>query len=282
VPQPDDYGAGIVGPRFFENLGIGLVRGRLFTPEDETRAEAVSIVSESYAREYFPGEEVIGKRAGYNSLEVVGVVKDINVDNVRWKNLPVVYRQGIREQRFVLAALLVRTTVEPATVIAPIAEAVSSVNPRLFVSARTIDEVINRSIARERLVAMTSSFFGLLGLVLSGIGVFGVAAYTVARRTSELGLRIALGASRRAVIRESLRDTMLVVGIGLVAGLAGAFAGARLAGGFVSDMLFGLEASDLRNLTGAAALMIVVALAACLAPVIRALRIDPVRAIRSD
>jgi predicted permease len=282
VPQPDDYGAGIVGPRFFENLGIELVRGRLFTPDDETRAEAVSIVSESYAREYFPGEEAIGKRAGYNSLEVVGVVKDINVDNVRWKNLPVVYRQGIREQRFVLAALLVRTTVEPATVSAPIAEAVSSVNPRLFVSARTIDEVINRSIARERLVALTSSFFGLLGLVLSGIGVFGVAAYTVARRTSELGLRIALGASRRAVIQESLRDTMFVVGSGLVAGLAGAFAGARLVGGFVSDLLFGLEASDLRNLTSAGLLMVLVAVAACLAPAIRALRIDPVRAIRTD
>jgi predicted permease len=280
VPQPDDYGAGIVGPRFFENMGIQLVRGRLFVPEDENRSEAVSIVSESFADKFFPGQDVLGQRAGYNNLEVVGVVRDVNLDNVRWRNLPVVYRLGIREQRLVLGALLVRTTADPSTVIPQVAEAVSSVNPRLFVAAGTVDDVINRSIARERMVAMTSSFFGILGLLLAAIGVFGVAAYTVARRTSELGLRIALGASRGAIIQESLRDTMTVVGIGVIVGLAGAYIGARLVSGFVADMLFGLEASDWHNLANAAALMMIAAVAACLAPAFRALRIDPVRAIR--
>ena len=140
---------------------------------------------------------------------------------------------------------------------------------------------------RQLFGAFHSSALLLLGLgdgitmqCLAGIGVFGVAAYTVARRTSELGLRIALGASRRAVIYEALHDTMVVVAIGLVAGLAGAFAGARMVSSFVSDMLFGLEASDWHNLTLPVALMIVVALFACLAPVLRALRIDPVKAMR--
>jgi ABC-type antimicrobial peptide transport system permease subunit len=143
-----------------------------------------------------------------------------------------------------------------------------------------MEQVINRSIARERMVAMVSSFFGLLGLVLVGIGVFGVAASTVSRRTNELGLRIALGAAPQAVIRQSLRDAVQVVAIGLVCGIALALAAVRLTSGFVSDLLFGLEPGDWRVLLGSAALMLCMSVLACLAPVVRALRIDPARAMR--
>ncbi len=279
--QPSDYAAGIVGPGFFELMRIPLVRGRLFTMADAMRPEGFSIVSESFAKQMFPGEDAIGKRAGFGNLEVIGIVGDAKLDNLRWNVEPFVYRMGLRQARL-MSALLVRTAVDPEAVMRPIQEAVSSVNPRLPVSIRTVDDVVNRSIARERLVAMTSGFFGVLGLALSGIGLFGVAAFAVVRRTSELGLRMALGATPWHAVRESLRETMHVFGWGLIAGSVAALAAARIAGRFISGLLFGLEATDWMNVAAAVTVMVVIAAAACVVPALRASRIDPLTAIRYE
>ena len=132
------------------------------------------------------------------------------------------------------------------------------------------------------MVAATSAFFSLLGLLLASIGIFGVASYTVAQRTTELGIRMALGAGRWSVIRESLRDTMLVFGVGLVAGIVAAIAAVRLTASFIADLLFGLTATDAANLVGPVLVMIAVALAACILPAHRATRIDPLTAIRHE
>ena len=134
---------------------------------------------------------------------------------------------------------------------------------------------IKRSIAPERMVAATSGFFGALALILVGIGVFGVASFTVARRVNEFGVRIALGAGRWDVIRESLQDTVLVFSLGLVVGCAAAFVGARLAGSMISGLLFGLTATDWTNIAGTGLLMFVAAIAAGTIPALRATRIDP-------
>jgi putative ABC transport system permease protein len=281
VPEPS-ASSGIVGPRFFETLGIPLVRGRLFTPDDARRHAGVAVVSESFAREMFPGEEIIGKRAGHGNLEVVGVVRDANLDNLRWGSVPTVYRQGIREEQLILSALLVQANSDPSTLLEPIRRAVADVNPRLFVSFRTVDDVINRSIARERMVAMTGGFFGGLAAVLAGIGIFGVAALGVARRTSELGIRMALGASRWHMVRTALRETTQVFGLGLMAGAIAAFAVARIFGSYVSGLLFGLDAADWTSVAISALAMVIVGLGACLAPVVRAIRIDPLIALRQD
>jgi ABC-type antimicrobial peptide transport system permease subunit len=141
---------------------------------------------------------------------------------------------------------------------------------------------MNESVVKERMVAATSAFFSLLGLLLASIGIFGVASYTVAQRTNELGIRMALGASQWSVIRESLRETMIVFGAGLVAGIVAAIAAVRLTSTFVSDLLFGLTATDMTNMIGAVLLMVVVALAACILPARRATRIDPLTAIREE
>lgn len=279
--RPTDYAAGIVGPGFFELMRIPLIRGRLFTAADATRSEGFSIVSESFAKQMFPGEDAIGKRAGYGNLEVIGIVRDATLDNLRWDVEPIVYRMGLRQGRL-MSALLVRASVDPERVIRPIQEAVSRVNPRLLVSVRTVDEVVNRSIARERLVAMTSGFFGALGLALSAIGLFGVAAFTVVRRTSELGLRMALGATPWHVVHESLRETMHVFSWGLIVGAAVALAAARIADRFISGLLFGLEPTDWVNTAAAVMLMLVIAAAACAVPALRATRIDPLRAMRYE
>jgi ABC-type antimicrobial peptide transport system permease subunit len=122
----------------------------------------------------------------------------------------------------------------------------------------------------------------VLGLALAGIGLFGVASFTVAQRTSELGIRIALGAETWDVIRESLRDTAVVFGFGLVAGGAASFVCARVAASMISGLLFGLQATDWANIAGAGLLMIVVAITACLIPAMRAARVDPLQAIRYE
>jgi predicted permease len=278
--QPAGYSAGIAGPRFFETLRIPLVRGRLFTVADETRPEQVSIVSESFARQMFPGEDVIGKRAGYNNLEVVGIVKDVKLDNIRWDE-PVVYRLAHRAGR-VLTGVLVRTTGDPSGVVGALRQTIMTLDSRLLLSITTMDDVIDRSIARERMVALTSACFGALGLVLAAIGLFGVAAFAVVQRTSELGLRIALGASRSVVVREALAETARMFGVGLAVGAAAAWAGTRLLGAQVSGLLYGLDATDWINIGFASLAMVVVALVACLIPALRATRIDPLAAIRYE
>jgi putative ABC transport system permease protein len=132
------------------------------------------------------------------------------------------------------------------------------------------------------MVATTSEFFSVLGLVIASIGIFGVASYTVAQRTNELGIRIALGASRWSVLREATRETMIIFGIGLGAGVLAAMAAARLIAHVISDSLFGLTATDTTNIAGAVLLMIIVGLTACILPARRATRIDPMTAIRYE
>jgi ABC-type antimicrobial peptide transport system permease subunit len=156
------------------------------------------------------------------------------------------------------------------------------VNPRLLVGISTMRQEIDRSIAKERMVAATSAFFSLLGLLLSSIGIFGVASYTVAQRTNELGIRMALGAGRWSVIRESLRETMQVFGAGLAAGIIATIVTVRLTASFISDLLFGLTAADAANIVGAVLVMVVVALAACILPARRATRVDPLVALRYE
>ena len=278
---PSEYTAGIVGPGFFELMRIPLTRGRLFTAADAMRSEGFAIVSESFARQMFPGEDAIGKRAGFGNLEVIGIVRDAKLDNIRWDAEPMAYRMGLRQGRL-MSALLIRATVDPEAVIRPIQEAVSSVHPRLLLSVSTVDDIVNRSIARERLVAMTSGFFGVLALALSGIGLFGMAAFTVVRRTGELGLRMALGATPWNAVHESLQETMHVFVFGLAIGAIAALTAARIAGRFFSGLLFGLAPTDWMNVAAATALMVAIAAVACVVPALRASRIDPLTAIRYE
>jgi ABC-type antimicrobial peptide transport system permease subunit len=145
-----------------------------------------------------------------------------------------------------------------------------------------MDQLMERSMAQERLVAAASTVFGAFGLALTGIGLFGIASFTVAQRTSEIGIRIALGARQWDVIRESMRDTALVFVAGSAAGAALALVASRVAASLISGLLFGLTATDWRNIAAAGLLMFVVAIAACSIPAWRAVRIDPLQAIRYE
>jgi predicted permease len=281
VAQPDGPFGGSVGPDFFKTMRIPLLRGRTFTEDDVTRSQAVAVVNEAYERDILNGD-AIGKRIqnGPFDLEIVGVVGNARLHNVRWSDAGL-YRVGSRDGRF-MTALEVRTSGDPSTMIRAVAQAVQATVPGYMLSAQTMDDVILKSIARERMVATTSVSLATLGLVLAAFGLFGVAAFAVAERTSELGLRIAIGARPRDVLRESLGGTVWLVGVGLVIGTGTATALANVLGAQIAGLLFGLTPTDWTNVLAAALLMMAVAVIACVVPALRATQIDPLQAIRSE
>jgi AAA domain/FtsX-like permease family len=211
----------------------------------------------------------------------IGVVRDAKLASVRRESGPMMYLLASSQSNR-LDALVVRATGDPDAVARAIQQEIRRVNPRLLVGISTMRQEIDRSIATERMVATTSAFFCLLGLLLVSIGIFGVASYTVAQRTNELGIRMALGAGRWSVIRASLRETMVVFGAGLAVGIIAAITAVRLTASFISDLLFGLTATDAINIAGAVVVMVGVALAACILPARRATRIDALAAIRHE
>jgi predicted permease len=269
-----------VGPSFFETMNIPIVRGRGFTQADLEQGRQVLVISEAFARRYFPNTNPVGLRVGDPAeMEIIGIVGDVRLASVRSVPGPMMYAPVARTpDRF--NALEVRAAGNANAVAGAVREAVRGVNPRLLIDIKTMRRQIDDSIARERMVAATSAFFSLLGVLLVSIGIFGVASYSVAQRTTEIGIRMALGAGPWSVIRESLRDTMLVFGAGLAAGIAAAVVAVRLSANVVTDLLYGLEATDAANVVAAVLLMVAVAVAACILPARRATSVDPLTAIR--
>jgi predicted permease len=266
-----------VGPRFVETMGIPLVRGRSFAPTDFARDGGSFIVNEAWVRKYVPNDDPIARP----ELGIIGVIGRVKFGGVRDEDTPFLLSM-LRSQPDRVSALQVRIAGDTAAVSAAIRDAIRAVHPRLFVEVRTMRDEIARDIATERMVATTSAFFGALGVLLVSIGLFGVASYTVAQRTTEIGIRMALGARPWSVIRESLKETMWVFAAGLVTGTLASIAAVRLTASIMSDLLFGLTATDGLNIAGAVIVMILVALAACVVPARHATKVDPLVAIRCD
>ncbi|HET7216891.1 MAG TPA: FtsX-like permease family protein, partial [Vicinamibacterales bacterium] len=279
LPPGDSWDSIEVGPSFFETMNIPLLRGRLFTRTDFDREQTTIIVNESFARHYFPGADPTTAAIGE---AIVGVVGDAKIAGVRREAGPIMFFMARAADANRLDALQVRITGEADAVARAIQAEISRVDPRLFVGISTMRQEIDRSIATERMVAATSAFFSVLALLLVSIGIFGVASSNLVQRTSELAIRMALGAGRWKVICESLRDTLLVFAAGMAGGIIAAVVAVRLTATFLSDLLFGLSAADAANIAGAVALMVLVALAACALPARRATRIDPLAAIRHE
>ena len=276
--------AGIrISADYFSTMKLPLIRGRLLTADDAVRTDPAVVVNEWYAKNTFPGEDAIGKRGGFNNGLIVGIVGNSNVTNVRWEE-PAVYRLALPTEARLAPSVIVRTasSIEPKALFKPIEQVVRRVNPRLFLAVRTPDDALERSIARERMVATTSGFFGLAGLALAGIGLFGVAASAVAHRTKELGLRLALGASRWNIIREALRGTALVFVAGLAIGLAAVIVVTHTIDHLIAGLLFGLKATDMSSVGVSAVAMLIVATVAAIRPALRAARVDPLTSIRGE
>jgi predicted permease len=271
-----------VGPGFFETMGIAVLQGRTFSDADFQRERRAVVINEAFAKRYFSGRNPVGIGVGNPPvIEIIGVVRNARLSGVRTEAGPMMYWMAPAEpDRF--SALEVRTAGDPAAVARAVRDAIAGVNPRLLIDIRTMERQIDYTLAQERMVAATSTFFGLLGLLLASVGIFGVAASTVSQKTTELGIRMALGADRWSIVRESLRDTMLVFAGGLAAGLIAAIVAVRLTSAFIADLLFGLTATDAVSVVAAMFVIVVVAVAACILPAHRATRIDPLTAIRCD
>jgi putative ABC transport system permease protein len=266
-----------VGPSFFETMAIPVLRGRTFTTADFAGDQrGLFVVNESWVKRYFPNDDPVARQIG-----IIGVVKDVKLDGVRSEVRPTMFAMAMKEPDRV-NALEVRTAGNPEATVPAIREAIRGINPKLLVGIRTMREDIDQDIAKERMVAALSAFFSFLGLLLASIGIFGVASYTVAQRTKELAIRRALGADRWSVIRESLRETMVVFGLGLVAGTLATVAAVRFTASVIADLLFGLTATDAANIAVAVAVMVTGALAACVVPAHRATTIDPLAGLREE
>lgn len=269
-----------IGPRYFETSGIPLLEGREFSAADSSKTQRVAIINQTMVRHYFGNGRAVGRRFEFQEeqYEIVGVAKDAKYFDLRESAPRLVYFAALQNNTGI-HSLEVRTTGSPLAVAGAVREAVREVDPRLRIGGiATLEQRIDQKLGREFLVADIAGFFGGLTLLLVSIGIYGVLAYTVARRTNEIGIRIALGARTAAVIRIVMRDVLLVLAMGLAGGIAAALAAARL----VASMLFGLKSTDLSTIALAVLLMSAATLAAGYIPARRASQIEPATALRFD
>jgi predicted permease len=273
------------GPAYFTTVGIPLMLGRDFTERDGPGAPPVTVINEHMARFYFPGQSPIGKHVHVKAptdvlLEIVGVARDAQDHDLRAKPVRrfyVSYLQPI--DGITTANLEIRAAGSAGALFGPIRAEIERFNPKLpILSLKTAQTLVDNSIVRERLIAKLSAIFGGLAVLLAAIGLYGVMSYTVARRTSEIGVRMALGAPQAAVASMILREILVLVAIG---SLAGAVAAVAL-GQFVESIVFGLHPRDPLTLVASAGLLLVIGLVAGYLPARRAARIDPIVALRSE
>ena len=277
-----------VGPGYFATLGIPLVAGRAITAQDDGLVEYKSaVVNQTFARKYFPGRNPIGQRFGLvdemkpasPDIEVVGVIPDKKYRDLRETPPAQAFFPYFQGAKFRFMNVYLRTQADPRVIENELRERMQQFDPHIpVVGLETMNEQIGFSLRTERLVASLSAVFGGLATLLAVIGLYGVMAYTVARRTREFGLRVALGALQRDVIWLVMRDALILAGAGLAVGVPLAFAFS----GLIRSQLFGLEPHDPFTLVSAT---LALTLAACLAgliPALRASRIDPMQSLRNE
>src|SRR6185295_19310332 len=274
----------VVRENYFATLEIPLLGGRDFTALDDQRAPRVAIVSQSFARQFFPNEDVLGKRVtvieNQGEVEIVGIVADTKYMSQREELKPLLYTPwqqevaDIGEMHFML-----RTTGEPAALAATVHQVVRELDSNLPVTELSTQTArAEATLGQERLSARLLSFFGALALLLAAIGLSGVLAYSVAQRTNEIGIRMALGAQARDVLRLVIGQGMKLVLLGLTIGLAGAGALSHV----MQSLLFGVSATDPGIFAIISVLLAGVALFACYLPARRAARVDPLVALRYE
>jgi predicted permease len=286
-PDADtDASTSLVGAQFFSTLGIPLVAGREFTPSDSSASQKVAVVNETFARKFNLGRDAVGRRMelGRNSqptfdIEIVGLVQDAKYSDVKQEIPPqffLPYRQ--RDTRGVMN-YYVRSSLDATQVNAAITQAVSSLDPNLPIEGlRSMEAQVRQRTETDTLLARVSGGFAALATLLAAIGLYGVLAYSVAQRTTEIGIRLALGADGGRIRKMVLGHVGRLMIVGIVAGVAGAFALGRLA----ASILFRVDGVDIAVMSAAVTTVVGVAVVAALVPAFRASRIDPAAALRGE
>ena len=274
----------VVSPNFFQLMGMPLLVGRGFTDaENNATAPKVAVINEMAARKYFPDSNPIGQRFGFSpesrrDFEVVAVLRDAKYSTIREDVPPTMYVPHL-QTRTVGPTFAVRTAVDPLSLVNTIRQTVREIDPTVpMTDVSTQVEQIERRLLQEKTFAQAYTLFGVLSLLLAALGLFGLMSYSVARRTAEIGIRMALGAQRRQVLGATMRESLFLVAVGLTIGTATALGVGRL----VENLLFGVAPQDAATMTLAALLMAIVAALAAYLPARRASRIDPMVALRYE
>jgi predicted permease len=271
-----------VAPQFFATFGAPLLQGREFTAQDTPESPKVVIINQGLARRFFGSDNALGKRITleiYKDLEIVGVVADAKYRNLKEAAPLTAYVPYSQYEQLGQRTLCVRTAGDAGAIIAAIRQEVRNLDPNLPVyNVKTFAEQINDSVSQERLVALLSSFFGFFALLLASLGLYGVMAYAVTRRTREIGIRMALGAQTTKVRWLVLRETLLLTLLGIFIGLPVALVATRLTAG----LLFELTPSDPLTITLAILVMLSIATLAGYFPARRAARVNPLVALRHE
>ena len=269
-----------VSADYLRTVGIPLIRGRQFDGRDHPDAVRVAMINDAFRRRYIPDEDPIGKNIQIfgRPYQLVGIVGDVKFLGLGNAVAPALYPH-IDQFPFGFSSLLIRTGMEPAQLIPSVQAQVREIDPQLAVyQIQTMDELLSGSIARPRFNMWLLATFAAVALALAGVGVYGVMAYSVARRTHEIGVRMALGAARRDVVGMVLKQGLGLTAVGTALGLAGAYGLTRL----MSSLLFGVEATDPRTFMAVALVLALVALIASYVPAHRAMRVDPMVALRYE
>ena len=278
----------IVGPKYFSTIGVPILEGREITEADGGNGQRVGVINQTMARKFFPSSNPIGQRAlvqttaGQAPFVIVGVVQDSKQHSARDKAFPrfyVPYFNPIGDDWTSGAAILVRTAGEPSSFSSAVRDVVRQAAPNLSrATIETIDQRLSDSLVTDRMIAELSGAFGVLAVILVCIGLYGIMAYVTSGRTSEIGIRIALGAQRSGILWLVLRESLLLVLIGAAVGVSLVFA----AGKWISSLLFGLQPADAFTLASAIVLMFAVGVFASYIPARRAMRVDPMVSLRYE
>ncbi|HLY18397.1 MAG TPA: ABC transporter permease [Bryobacteraceae bacterium] len=273
----------LVSPGFFDTLGMRILRGRDFDLRDDEGRPLVAIASAALARWLAPSGDAIGQRVkigdGKGEYEIVGIASDATLDDPREANAPAIYAASFQRADWLgWSDAIVRTPGDPARLMHALRERIESLGREYPLRFETVDEELDHALLPERVLTLLTGFFGALGLLLAAVGLYGLLSYTVARRTGEIGVRVALGASRGDIAKLVMRNVAALLAIGLAVGMAIEWAGARA----ITAFLYGLSSHDPAVLGAAAGVLALVAVLASVLPSVRAVRVDPMVALRHE